>query len=397
MKKIIGLIVFVAAAIGGYFIWQQMQKSESTDDAEIDGNVVAISSRVMGHVTAVLVEDEQMVKKGDVLVKLDPKDFEIAVERAKADVNNELANLQTSRNDVPLTTATTASTLNGARSSRQDAAEAINYAQQQQSVAEARMSLAQANVKVAEANANKAAQDVERYKALVAKDEISKQQYDQAVAASEAAKATVEAQKAAVVEAQHGVNAAGVGVQQARAKLGHADAEVETALTGPQQVTISQSAVAVAQAKVAQRQADLDQALLNLQYTTVTAPIDGVIGKKNINPGQNVSAGQQMMAIVPLDNLWVTANFKETQLKSMRPGQKVKLTVDAYGRDYNGTIQSIAGASGAKFSLLPPENATGNYVKVVQRIPVRIVFDPGQNGDHLLRPGMSVVPSVRVR
>jgi membrane fusion protein (multidrug efflux system) len=397
MKKIIGLIVFVVAVAGGYFIWQEMQKSESTDDAQIDGNVVAISARVAGHVSEVLVEDGQMTKKGDALVKLDPKDFEIAIERAKADLNNELANLQTSRSDVPLTTATTSSTLNGAKSTRQDAAEAINYAQQQQNVAQARLSLAQANVKVAEANATKAAQDVERYKTLVAKDEISRQQYDQAVAASDAAKATVDAQKAAVVEAQHGVGAAAVAVEQAKAKLGHAEAEVQTAMTGPQQVTITQSEVAVAQAKVAQRQADLDQALLNLQYTTVTAPIDGVIGKKNINPGQNVAVGQQMMAIVPLDDLWVTANFKETQLKDMRVGQKVKLSVDAYGRDYNGTVQSIAGASGAKFSLLPPENATGNYVKVVQRIPVRIAFDPGQNSDHLLRPGMSVVPSVRVR
>ncbi len=397
MKKIIGLIVFVVVVIGGYFIWQEMQKTENTDDAEIDGNVVAISARVAGHVSDVLVEDGQTVKKGDVLVKLDPKDFEIAIERAKADLNNELANLQTSRNDVPLTTATTNSTLNGAKSTRQDAAEAINYAEQQRNVAQARLSLAQANVKVSEANATKAAQDVERYKSLVAKDEISKQQYDQAVAASEAAKATVDAQKAAVVEAQHSVGAASVGVEQARAKLGHAEAEVQNAMTGPQQVTITQSEVAVAQAKVAQRQADLDQALLNLQYTTVVAPIDGIVGKKNINPGQNVAVGQQMMAIVPLDDLWVTANFKETQLKEMRVGQKVKLSVDAYGRDYNGTVESIAGASGAKFSLLPPENATGNYVKVVQRIPVRIAFDPGQNADHLLRPGMSVVPNVRVR
>jgi membrane fusion protein, multidrug efflux system len=397
MKKIIGLIVFVVLVGGGYYIWQEMQKTESTDDAEIDGDVVAISSRVAGHVVEVPVEDEQVVNKGDVLVKLDPKDFEIAVERAKADLNNELANLQTSRRDVPLTSATTASTLSGAKSSREDAAEAIAYAEQQQSVAQARLSLAQANVKVAEANATKAAQDVERYKMLVAKDEISKQQYDQAVAASEAAKATVDAQKAAVVEAQHGVTAAEVGVEQARAKLGHADAEVQNAMTGPQQVNITESEVAVAQAKVAQRQADLDQALLNLQYTTVVAPVGGIIGKKNINAGQNVAVGQQMMAIVPLDNLWVTANFKETQLKEMRLGQKVKLSVDAYGRDYNGTVERIAGASGAKFSLLPPENATGNFVKVVQRIPVRIALDPGQNSEHLLRPGMSVVPSVRVR
>ena len=397
MKKIIGLIVFVILAGGGYYIWQEMQKTESTDDAEIDGDVIAISARVPGHVIEVMVEDNQMVNKGDVLVKLDPRDFEIAVERAKADLNNEIANLQTSRGDVPLTAATTGSTLSGAKSSRQEAAEAITWAEQQRNVAQARMSLAQANVKVAEANATKAAQDVARYQTLVAKDEISKQQYDQAVAASEAAKATVDAQKAAVVEAQHSVAAAEVAISQARAKLAHADADVEGAMTGPQQVTITRSRVSVAQAKVAQRQADLDQALQNLQYTTIVAPASGIIGKKNINVGQNVSAGQQMMAIVPVDNLWVTANFKETQLKIMRPGQKVKLTVDAYGRDYTGTVERIAGASGAKFSLLPPENATGNFVKVVQRIPVRIAFDPGQDPDHILRPGMSVVPSVRVK
>jgi len=397
MKKIIGLIVFVILVGAGYYVWQEMQKTESTDDAEIDGNVIAISSRVAGHVSEVLVQDDQPVKPGDVLVKLDPKDFEIAVERAKADLNNELAGLQTSRSDVPLTAATTNSELNGAKSNRQDAAEAITWAEQQRNVAQARVTLAQANVKVAEANATKAAQDVARYQTLVAKDEISKQQYDQAVAASEAAKATVEAKKAAVVEAQHGISAADVAIAQARAKLGHAEAEVQNAMTGPQQVTITQSKVLVAQAKVAQRQADLDQALLNLQYTTIVAPVAGVIGKKNINVGQNVAPGQQMMAIVPLDNLWVTANFKETQLKMMRPGQKVKLSVDAYGRDYTGTVERIAGASGAKFSLLPPENATGNFVKVVQRIPVRIDFDPGQDPDHILRPGMSVVPSVRVK
>ena len=394
MKKIIGLIVLVILVVGGYFVWQEMQKTESTDDAEIDGNVIAISARVPGHVTEVMVEDNQMVNKGDVLVKLDPRDFEIAVERAKADLNNEIANLQTSRGDVPLTAATTGSTLNGAKSSRQEAAEAISYAQQQQSVAQARMSLAQANVKVAEANATKAAQDVARYQALVAKDEISKQQYDQAVAASEAAKATVEAQKAAVVEAQR--LGAAESVSQARAKLAHADAEVEGAMTGPQQVTITQSKVSVAQAKVAQRQADLDQALQNLQYTTIVAPASGIIGKKNINVGQERFGGTADDGDCAHRQSWVTANFKETQLKN-GPGQKVKLSVDAYGRDYTGTVERIAGASGAKFSLLPPENATGNFVKVVQRIPVRIAFDPGQDPDHILRPGMSVVPSVRVK
>jgi membrane fusion protein (multidrug efflux system) len=396
MKKIIGLIVLAVVAAGGYFVWLEVQKTETTDDAEIDGNVIAVSSRVTGHVTDVLVEDQQFVNKGDVLVKLDPKDYEVEVARVKADMNDALATLQTSREDIPLTAATTGSNLNGAKSTRQEAAAAITWAEQQQSVAQARLALAQANVKVAEANATKASQDVDRYKALVAKDEISKQLYDQAVAAAAAAQATVEAQKAAVVEAQHSITAAGVAVEQARAKLAHADADVENAMTGPQQVTITASRVPSAQAKVAQRRAELEQAELNVAYTTIVAPASGIIGKKNINVGQNVSAGQQMMAIVPLDNLWVTANFKETQLRRMKIGQAVKLSVDADGRDYKGKVERFAGASGARFSLLPPENATGNFVKVVQRIPVRIAIDPGQDADHVLRPGMSVVPSVRV-
>ena len=394
MKKIIGAIVLVALAAGGYFIWLQMQKTESTDDAEIDGNVIAVSSRVTGHVTEVLVADDQFVNKGDVLVKLDPKDFEVAIAKVKADLNDALASLQTSRADVPLASATTGSLLNGAQSTRLEATAAIQYAEQQRSVAQSRLALTQANVKVSEANAKKAAQDVARYQTLVAKDEISKQLFDQAVGASEAAQATVEAQRAAVNEAQHGIDAAGVGIEQAKAKLSHADADVQNAMTGPQQVNITQTHVGSAQAKVDLRRAELEQAELSLSYATIVAPQSGVIGKKNINVGQNVAAGQQMMAIVPLDNLWVTANFKETQLKRMRIGQRVKLSVDADGRDYTGKIERFAGASGAKFSLLPPENATGNFVKVVQRIPVRIAIDPGQDNDHVLRPGMSVVPSV---
>ena len=396
MKKIIGGIVLLVVAVAGYFVWLEMQKTESTDDAEIDGNVIAVSPRVAGNIVEVQVADEQLVKKGDVLVKLDPRDYEVAVAKVKADLNDALASLQTSREDVPLTGATTSSLLNGAKSSRQEAAAGVQYAEQQQNVAQSRLVSAQANVKVAEANATKAAQDVARYQTLVAKDEISKQLFDQAVAAAEAAKATVEAQKSAVNEAQHAIGAAGVAIEQARAKVAHADADIQNAMTGPQQVTITQTHVSSAQAKVAQRRAELEQAELNLSYTTIVAPDSGVIGKKNVNVGQNVAAGQQMMAIVPLDDLWVTANFKETQLRRMKIGQPVKISVDADGRDYAGKVERFAGASGAKFSLLPPENATGNFVKVVQRIPVRISIDPGQNNDHVLRPGMSVLPSVRV-
>jgi membrane fusion protein, multidrug efflux system len=397
VKKIIGAVVLLVVGVCGYFVWVEMQKSESTDDAEIDGRIIAISPRVGGHVIQVNVEDEQFVKAGDVLVKLDPRDFEVAVAKARADLDDELAGLQSSRTDVPRTTTTTSSTLSGAQSVRQDATAGVSYAQKAMSVAQARLASAQANVRVAEANANKASQDVARYMTLVAKDEISKQQYDQAVSAAEAAKATVEAQISAVVEAQQSVAAAEVAVEQARAKVSQADATVESAMTGPQQIAITEAKVKGGQAKVAQRQAELDQAQLNLQYTTIAAPVSGVVGKKNVDLGQNVAPGQQMMAIVPLDDIWVTANFKETQLRAMKPGQPVKISVDATGRDYTGKVARIAGASGAKFSLLPPENATGNYVKVVQRIPVRIEFDPGQNQDHMLRPGMSVTPAVRIK
>jgi len=238
---------------------------------------------------------------------------------------------------------------------------------------------------------------VNRYKTLVAKDEISRQQYDQAAATLDAAKATIEAQKAGVTEAQQSISAAEVAVEQAQAKLAQADSNVEAAMTGPQQVSMTKSRAQVALAKVAQQRAALEQAELNLSYITITAPSDGVIAKAGVNPGQNVEAGQEMMALIPLEDIWVTANFKENQLRNLKSGQKVKITVDANGRDYTGRVERIAGASGARMSLLPPENATGNFVKVVQRIPVRISLDPGQNRDHALRPGMSVTPVVMLR
>jgi membrane fusion protein (multidrug efflux system) len=396
-KKLFGLLLVLALAGGGYYYWSQLQKVESTDDAQIDGHIVSISPRITGHVLQVLVEDEQVVKKGDVLVKLDPKDYEVAVEKARADLQDAAASLDSSRTDVPLTTMTTSSTLTAAQSARRDAAAAVNFAQRQLAVAQSRIATAQANVKVAEANALRSEQDVNRYKTLVAKDEISRQQYDQAATTLDAAKATIEAQKAAVVEAQQSVTAAEVAVEQAQARLAQADANVETAMTGPQQISMTKSRVEVAAAKVAQQRAALEQAELNLSYVTVSAPVDGVVGKVGVNPGQNVEAGQEMLALVPLDGLWITANFKENQLRNLKEGQKVAIAVDANGHDYKGRVERIAGASGARMSLLPPENATGNYVKVVQRIPVRISLDPGQNQDHALRPGMSVTPTVSIR
>lgn len=397
LGRIVIIVVVLALISGGYLFWLHLSKFESTDDAQVDGQVYAISSRISGHVIDVKVDDEQEVKAGDVLVVLDPKDYEVAVAKARADLADAVANYQSNRSDVPITSINTKSTLTTANSARLDASAGVSGSERQLGASRARLATAQANVRVAQANFTKAQQDVERYKQLVSKDEISKQQYDQAVAAQDAARATLDAQNALVNEATQNIAVSEKNVEQARARVEQADAQIQSALTGPQQVKVTEAKAQSASAKVDEQRALLDQAELNLQYTTIVAPIDGVVGKKNIAIGQNIAAGQEMMAIVPLDNLWITANFKETQLQKMRVGQTVKIKADAYDREYTGKIQRLAGASGARFSLLPPENATGNYVKVVQRIPVRIALDPGQNSDHLLRQGMSVTPTVQLQ
>jgi membrane fusion protein (multidrug efflux system) len=396
IRTIIALVV-VGIAVAGFIVWKQMQKFETTDDAQVDGEIYTVSPRVAGQVISAPVEDEQVVKAGDVLVKLDPKDFEVAVAKAKADLADAIANLASSRTDVPITTITTTSTLANARSGRADALAAVSAAEQQLGAAQARLATAEANLRVAQANHIKADQDLARYKLLVDKDEISKQIYDQAVATVNAGQATIDAQKAQINEARQNISAAEKAVDQALARVQQADATVQSATTGPQQIKVTEAKVESSQAKVEQQRAMLVQAELNLQYTTIVAPVTGIVAKKNVEVGNNVGQGQQIMSIVPLEGIWITANFKETQLRDMHVGQPVKITVDAYGREYSAKVLRMAGASGARLSLLPPENATGNYVKVVQRIPVRIALDPGQNEDHLLRPGMSVDASVSVR
>ena len=258
-------------------------------------------------------------------------------------------------------------------------------AQQQQRAAEA-------SLREAEANDLKAQDDVERYKPLAVKDEIPQQQYTQALAGQKATAAAVEAARASAA-------ASAQAVTQARSRFAQAEATLQYAETRPQQISVESSRAQAARAQVQQAAAALEQAELNLQYTTIVAPVSGIVGQRSVQPGQYLAPGQQLLSIVPLDarNIWVTANFKETQLKDMRPGQPAKISVDTYGREYTGHVDSIAAASGARYSLLPPENATGNYVKVVQRIPVKIRFDEGQDAVHLLRPGMSVVPTVRIR
>jgi membrane fusion protein (multidrug efflux system) len=358
---------------------------ESTDDAEIDGYIYPVSSRVSGYVTRVTVDDNQYVEAGTVLAQLDPEDYKVALANARATLLNDQASAAALVTNVPLTSVNTSSQLLGARADVENARAGLAAAQRG-------FDAAQASLRQAEANDLKAQDDVTRYQPLAAKDEIPQQRYTQAVDTQKATAAAVEVARASAA-------AAAQEVAQAQAKLAQARAQLQYAETRPQQISVQRSRARAAEAETERATAIFVQAQLNLEYTTIVAPVSGLVGQRSVQPGQNVSPGQQLMTIVPLDtrNIWVTANFKETQLKYMRPGEPVKISVDTYGRTYDGHVLSIAGASGARFSLLPPENATGNYVKVVQRIPVKIVFERGQDPEHLLRPGMSVEPAVLVR
>jgi membrane fusion protein (multidrug efflux system) len=396
-RLLVFVVVIAVLVSAGYYLWKYLNTYETTDDAQIDGHINAISGRITGNVIAVLAEDEQFVNAGDVLVKVDPRDYEVAVAKAEADLRDAEAALETSRIDVPITSTNTASQLKTASSSRVDATAFVLGAQRQLSAARDRLESAQAQVREAQANIKKTTDDVARYKLLVDKNEIPRQLYDTAVAQADGAQATLDARNAGVREAEQNIVVAQSAVDQAAQRITQADASIESANTAPQQVAVSQSRAKSAQAQVAQKKALLDQAKLNLSYCIIVAPVTGIVGKKTVELGENISPGEQLMAVVPLDDIWVTANFKETQLNHMNAGQRVRFSVDAYGKEYSGKIVAVGGASGSRFSLLPPENATGNYVKVVQRIPVRINLDPGQNDDHRLRPGMSVDPKVYLR
>jgi membrane fusion protein, multidrug efflux system len=384
-KRILFAALALVILVIGALLYLHFAAWESTDDAQIDGYIYPVSSRVTGYVTRVVVDDNQYVEAGTVLVQLDPKDYEVAVANAKATLANDQASAAALQTNVPLTSVNTSSQLSSAQADVDNTKAGLLAAQQS-------FDAAQASLLQAEANDLKAQDDVNRYKPLAAKDEIPQQEYTQAVDSQKATAAAVDAARASAAADEQAVT-------QARARVAQAEAELQYAETKPQQVSVQRSRAEAAEAEAEKSAAILQQAQLNLQYTTIVAPVSGIVGQRSVQPGQNVSPGQQMMTIVPLDtqNIWVTANFKETQLKYMRPGQPVKISVDTYGRAYNGHVLNIAGATGARYSLLPPENATGNYVKVVQRIPVKIVFDKGQDPEHLLRPGMSVEPDVKVK
>jgi membrane fusion protein (multidrug efflux system) len=394
----IGVIVIVLLAIGAGGWWLATRGRESTDDAQVDAHVIPMAARVGGTVLKVGVNDNQVVDAGTVLVELDPSDYQVAIDKASAELADAESAAVAAQSNVPITSTTTTSHVSSAQGSVDQAKSASLTATRDIEMAQAKLVAAQARLREAEANATRTARDVERLRGLLAKDEVSQQQFDAAISAAEAQRAAVDSARAQIAENEAGVRMAESRRDQAIAGEGQAQAALRGAQTGPEQVTAMRAHASSAQARVDQAKATLAQARLNLAYTIVRAPTRGTVSKKSVNPGQVVQAGQPLMALVESDNVWVTANFKETQLSEMRVGQRVDVEVDAIdGRAFTGKVDSIAAATGARFSLLPPENATGNYVKVVQRVPVKIVLDAGQDPDHLLRPGMSATPTVFTR
>ena len=381
---IIVAVVLLLALVAGFFYYRSTF-TEGTDDAQVDGDLYQVSARVTGQIVKVYVSDNQKVNQGDVIAEIDPRDYQVALEQAEAQLANAQASFVQANANVPITGVQTRTTV---ATSGQDVSTGVAGVAQ----ANKQTAAAQARVDEAKANALKAQLDVDRYTPLVAKDVISKQQFDQAVA-------TAAATNAELLEAQQNVIAQQAATRQAQARLDSARENAKQAeVNGPKQVQVQQARANAANADIQQQQARVDQARLNLTYCRITAPVTGIINRKTVAVGGNVSVGQNLLTIVPLTNLWITANYKETQLQHMQVGQKVDIKVDALGgRKYQGTVKQIGGATGSRLSLFPPENATGNYVKVVQRIPVRIDLDGGENNDQLLRAGYSVDPEVHVK
>ena len=381
-KRWIFLASFVVLGVAGAFLWRYFSGFESTDDAQVDVHLYPVSARISGYIQKVKVEDNQWVDEGSTLVEIDPKDYGVALARAQATLETSEAVAKSSNIDVPISSVETSSQLKFTSSDIKNAEAATQAAEKQSAAAHARVLEAQAeNVK--------AQDDVTRYHLLLVKEEVPKQVYDHAYAAAAtdvAAIAAAEADEAAAQQA----------VQEAHSRLIEAEAHYENAQAGPQRVASTRAKALSTMADVHQKRAAVEQAQLNLGYTKIFAPVAGEVTKKVV-VGLNVDPGEQLLTMVPLDHVWITANFKETQLKDMRVGQRATIELDSNGRTYNGHVDSIAGGTGPIFSLLPPENATGNYVKIVQRVPVKIVVDPGENRDRQLRPGMNVEAKVYLR
>jgi len=396
IRILIAVALVAALGVGAWFYLTRGQ--ESTDDAQVDAHVTPVAARVGGTVLKVPVADNQAVDAGAILVEIDPREYQIALDRARAELANAEAEALAANANVPITATSTSSGVTTAKSGVEQAQAFADEAQHNLDAAEARLTSVRAKVSGEEAAAARDERDVARMKGLLAKDEVSQQQYDAAVAQLESSRADVAVARTQVREAQVAIQVARSRLAQSKVAQQVAGAGLRTAETAPEQVAAIKARAQSSAARVKQAQAAVGRAELDLEHTVVKAPIKGVVSRKSAETGQVIQPGQPLMTIIPLEQVWITANFKETQLEDVRVGQPVSIEVDAYGgREFKGKVESIAAATGSRFSLLPPENATGNFVKVVQRVPVKIVLEAGQDPDHLLRPGMSVTPTVRTR
>ena len=378
------LLLVIAVATGGVLYWNYAQSFESTDDAQVDTHLNSISTRIAGTVTAIHAEENQLVKAGELVAELDPSDYSVAFEQARAEMTQKQAEVSVQNPSVPIVENANQTGIEAARADVANSEAAVAWAERD-------LVASQARLREAEANSAKAQADVARYKALVDKDEIPRQVYDQAIA-------NVNALAAAVDSARATAEAGQKAVEQRRAQLAETVAKLtELGMNAPHELAIRRATVVAKQADANVAKSRVDLARLNLSYTRITAPVSGIVSKRNVEIGNHVQPGQQLFLIAQIDDMWVTANFKETQLRRIHPGQKVTIGVDAYGQDFGGYVESFPAATGTITSLLPPENASGNYVKVVQRLPVRIRFNKNQAGLDRLRPGMSVEPKIWIR
>jgi membrane fusion protein, multidrug efflux system len=396
---IFALLVLLGLAVaGGLWAWSYYSVRESTDDARIDGHIAPVSARVGGTIIEILVSENDLVTAGQVLARLDGRDYGIALQRAESDLAAQTASASAARRQVPIASTSSETGLSGAQGAQLEAQAGVSAAEEGIRTAQARVASAEANLRAAIANRDRTAKDVERYKILVARDEIPRQQFDAAVSAANAAQAQVENAEAGVAQARASVDAAESQRRQAEARVAQARSNVSAAQTGPQQVAVQQAQARAQEAVAGVRQAAVNQARLNVEYTVIRAPVNGIVGRRSVQLGQYVQPGQPLFSVVEVADLWVSALFKETQLAQMRPGQHATVEVDAFGgAELRAHVDSIGAATGGTFSVLPSENASGNYVKVVQRVPVKIVFERNQPLLERLRPGMSVVPTVLLR
>jgi membrane fusion protein, multidrug efflux system len=380
---LIFFVILGALAIAGLFFWLHARQFETTDDAQVDAHLNSISSRVEGTIVRVYVEDNQMVKPGDLLVDLDPRDYQVSLDQALAQLSQARSMVFAEQPNVPLTQVENVTNISSGEA---------DVANAQAALAAARRDRESFAAKLAEAQANsaKAQADLGRYKQLIAKEEISRQEYDRVAAEANAEEAVVASSRADLEASSHVID-------QRRAQLAQAETKLaQSRHSAPQQMALRRAALASEEASVKVAQVQVEQARLKLGYTKIAAPVAGIVMKRSAEVGAHVAAGQQLLTIGQIDDVWVTANFKETQLRNIRPQQAVTLHVDSLKQDFAGYVENIGGSTGAVSSVLPPENATGNYVKIVQRIPVRIRFKKDQKGLERLRPGMSVEPEVRI-